>query len=256
MSGADAGTAGAVRPVDGVLLDVDDTLVDTRAAFVAALEAVAGTYLPLLPVERYGEVLATWRADVVGHYRRFTRGEISYVEQRRARANELHERFGGPVLDADGFAAWDDVFEAAFAGAWRAHADARAAVDALVGHGLAVGALTNARTDYQQGKLHRSGLADVPVLVGTDTLGVGKPDPRVFVEACRRLGTEPSRTAYVGDELDVDAMAAVRVGLVGVWLDRPGERRVEVGSAELQAARDAGVRVVRGLDELMAALIG
>ncbi|MFS0703320.1 HAD family hydrolase [Cellulomonas sp. 179-A 9B4 NHS] len=56
--------------------------------------------------------------------------------------------------------------------------------------------------------------------------GFGKPNRRVFVEACRRLGTDPSRTAYVGDELDVDARAAVA------------------------AARAAGVHVVTSLAQL------
>ncbi|GAA4627184.1 HAD family hydrolase [Cellulomonas oligotrophica] len=80
--------------------------------------------------------------------------------------------------------------------------------------------------------------------------GVGKPDPRVFVEACRRLGTDPARTAYVGDELDVDARAAAAAGLVGVWVDRPGPRRVPVTDEDVAAARAAGVHVVRSLDEL------
>ena len=36
----------AARPVDGVLFDVDDTLVDTRGAFVHGLTAVIHAYLP------------------------------------------------------------------------------------------------------------------------------------------------------------------------------------------------------------------
>ena len=82
-----------------------------------------------------------------------------------------------------------------------------------------------------------------------DTLGFGKPDPRVFLEACRRLGTDPARTAYVGDEPDVDAAAARDAGLVGVWLDRPGARRRPVDEATLD-----GVTVIRSLTELPAAL--
>lgn len=240
--------------VDGVLLDVDDTIVDTRAAFEEALAAVARVYLPELEPEGLEEVLATWRADVTGHYRRYTRGEIGYVEQRRARANELHERFGGPVLDEAGFAAWDDVFEAGFEGAWRALPGAYEAVDRLVSAGVPIGALTNARADYQTRKLARAGLSAVPVLVGMDTLGVGKPDPSVFAEACRRLGTDPSRTAYVGDELDIDALAAVRNGLVGVWLDRPAARRHEISEAEVAAARAEGVLVVASVAQVPAVL--
>ena len=120
------------------------------------------------------------------------------------------------------------------------------------GLGIAVGALSNASVDYQSLKLERVGLADlVPMLVGVDTLGFGKPDPRVFIEACRLLGTDPARTAYVGDELDVDAVAARAAGLVGVWLDRPGPRRVPVSEHDVSAS---GVVVIRGLGELADAL--
>ena len=244
------------RHVDGVLLDIDDTLVDTRGAFEQALAQVARVYLPGVVDGRLGELVAVWRADVRGHYRRYTRGEVSHVDQRRARANELHERFGGPELDEAAFAEWDAVFEAAFAGSWRAHDDAVPSVEALAAAGLALGTLTNARVDYQTVKLERTGLGRLPVLVGQDTLGVGKPAPQVFLEACRRLGTDPARTVYVGDELDIDAVAAVSAGLVGAWLDRPGTRRHVIDEAEIADARAAGVLVVASLAELPALLAG
>lgn len=244
-------TVAGERRVDGVLLDVDDTLVDTRAAFRAALGDVLRAYVGDVDEATLDAALAAWRADVNGHYRAYTRGELDHRTQRMTRANELHAAFGGPVLDEEAYEEWDGRFDAAFRGGWTAHADAVAGLTALLDAGVVVGALTNAATDYQTDKLVRAGLdGHLEVLVGVDTLGVGKPDPRVFVEACRRLGTDPARTAYVGDELDVDARAAVAAGLVGVWLDRPGGRRVEVPQAELAAARAAGVHVVTSLTEL------
>lgn len=238
------------RRVDGVLFDVDDTLVDTRRAFVIALADIARRYLPHLSEDEHAAVVAAWRADDGGWYRRHTRGEIGYLEQRMARANALHEQFGGARLDDAAFEEWNALFEEGFARAWAAHPEAAALVADLVDAGLAVGALTNAAVAYQTAKLDRSGLTSVPVLVGVDTLGVGKPDVRVFLEACRRLGTSPGRTAYVGDELDIDARAAVAAGLVGVWVDRPGDRRVEIPEADVVAARAAGVHVIASLDEL------
>jgi putative hydrolase of the HAD superfamily len=235
-------------PFDGVLFDIDDTLVDTRGAFDVALAVVGERYLPHLPRDRHPELLAHWRADAGGHYARYTRGEVGYREQRLARANALHAEFGGPVLDDAGFDAWDAVFEDGFQTAWAAHEDAAQVVKELLAAGLAVGALSNAATAYQTLKLERVGLAEtVPMLVGVDTLGFGKPDPRVFAEACRLLGTSPARTVYVGDELDVDAVAARRAGLTGVWLDRPGPRRIPVTDAQVA---DSGVLVVRGLGDL------
>ncbi|NTW40191.1 MAG: HAD family hydrolase [Cellulomonadaceae bacterium] len=236
--------------VDGVLFDVDDTLVDTAGAFASALAKVAAVYLPHLAPGRYPEVLATWRADAGGHYRRYTRGEVDHATQRMARANALHAQFGGPLLDRDGYRLWDDLFEESFASAWVAHDDAHVVLDTLAAAGVAVGALSNATSAYQVGKLRRAGLARVPMLVGVDTFGVGKPDPRVFLEACRLLGTEPARTAYVGDELDIDALGAAAVGLVGVWIDRPGVRRVPVSAEEVRASRAAGIAVVSSLAEV------
>lgn len=238
--------------VDGVLFDVDDTLVDTRAAFGRALAGTSAVYLPHLPPGRDVDVLAHWRADANGYYRRYTAGALGYREQRMARANDLHDAFDGPALDDTGFAAWDAVFESGFRDAWAAHDDAAQVVRELLAAGVAVGALSNAAVAYQNLKLERVGLAEsVPMLVGVDTLGFGKPDPRVFLEACARLGTEPARTAYVGDELDIDAVAAHDAGLVGVWLDRPATRHRSLARGAVAAS---GIVVVHGLDELRLAL--
>jgi putative hydrolase of the HAD superfamily len=250
LTGVTARDGGAPL-LDGVLFDIDDTLVDTRSAFGVAMAAVAQAYLPHLPESRYDEVLATWRRDVGGHYRAYTRGEVSFRDQRHRRANELQELFGGPAVADGDFDAWDAVFEAAFEDGWAPHVEALDAVQAILDAGLVVGALSNAAVHLQVRKLERVGLAHVPMLVGVDTLGFGKPDPRVFVEACRLLGTDPARTLYVGDELDIDARAARAAGLQAVWIDRPGARR---GGAHLEdpaAAAADGISVVRSLTEIL-----
>lgn len=252
FAGTGPSSATGVGLVDGVLFDIDDTLVDTRGAFRQALALTTGTYLPDLPVERYDEVLVLWRADSNGYYRRYTNGTLGYEAQRRARANQVQETFGGQPLDAAAYRAWGAVFEDGLQGAWSAHDDAVGAVEELRTAGIAVGALSNAAVAYQTRKLERAGLAGtVPMLVGLDTLGVGKPDPRVFAEGCRLLGTDPARTVYIGDELDIDALAAARAGLVGIWLDRPGSRRFPISDDDVAAA---GVLVLSGLDGLPAAL--
>ncbi len=242
--------------IEGVLFDVDDTLVDTRGAFVHALAAVASSYLPEVgpaeATERVQRMLVTWRADSGGHYRAYTRGELDFVEQRWHRANELHALYGGPRLARDEFGAWDAVFEDGFLSGWTAHRDASPVVDLLLAAGLPVGALSNAGVAYQEDKLARTGFAGrVPMLVGVDTLGVGKPHPSVFLEAARLLGTDPARTAYVGDELDIDAVAAVQAGLRGIWLDRPGGRRVEVSDEEVAAAAVPVISTLADLPRLL-----
>ena len=241
---------GATR-VDGVLLDVDDTLVDTRGAFADALAAVADAHLP--DDVDHAAVLAHWRSDPGGHYGRYTRGETDHRTQRRLRADLLHRTFGGAPVGEDAFDAWDELFWGTFERSWRPFDDAAGLVAGLRSAGLAVGVVTNAAVALQERKLTAVGL-DLPVLVGLDTLGYGKPHPDVFLEGARRLGTLPGRTAYVGDEPRVDATAAHDAGLLGVWLDRPGARRLDEADADAAAMRAAGIVVVPGLDAALAEL--
>ncbi|MCR6712928.1 MAG: HAD family hydrolase [Demequina sp.] len=161
--------------IRAVLFDIDDTLVDTRGAFRHALGTVAAEYLQRVPSA--DELANVWRTDAGGYYRAHTRGEISYREQRMLRANALHVMYGGPELDDEAYDAWNEDFERAFQEGWRAHEDAAASLDVLDAEGIPYGALSNAAVAYQELKLAKCGLERVPMLVGVDTLGFGKPDP-------------------------------------------------------------------------------
>lgn len=228
--------------IRGVVFDVDDTLCDSAAAFSAGLARALRAFIPDLSESRYPEALQMWRTDEHHHYREYTRGECSFDEQRRRRANELHARFGGPHLDQEAYLRWRDLFWGTFERNWHACSDAPACVDALVRSGIAIGALSNASEDVQRRKLVACGLERVPLLVTVDTFGFGKPDRRVFLESCRRLGLEPAEAVYVGDEFDVDAQAACAAGMRGVWLDRP---RWRIPSRALHADGPGAERVIR-----------
>lgn len=119
---------------------------------------------------------------------------------------------------------------------------------------MAVGCVTNAAEAQQRAKLAAVGLTDtVPLLVTLDTFGFGKPDPRVFHEAVRRLGVAPGEVLYVGDEPVIDARGAAAAGLRGVWLDRPGRRRGHQGE-DPEALRADGIAVVEDLGGVLALL--
>ena len=186
-------------------------------------------------VERW----AAWEAHHVG---RAERGEVTWQKQRRHRLAELFCWLG---LDHDG---GDDALDAHFAAflehyerAWVGYADVVDAFDAWRAAGVRVAVLTNGINEQQRRKLATLGvLDDVEFVVALDDLGVGKPDPRMYAEACRRFGLAPSDVVYVGDDVERDAVGASAAGLIGVWLDRVG------------LPAPPGVdRVVRGLDEVL-----
>lgn len=52
-------------------------------------------------------------------------------------------------------------------------------------------------------------------------LGVGKPSPLAFAEACRRAGAEAARTLHIGDDGLLDVDGALAAGLQAAWVRRP-----------------------------------
>ena len=84
-----------------------------------------------------------------------------------------------------------------------------------------MGIISNGERNQQQGKLERTGIAHYfDALILSAECGMAKPAPGIFQLACVSMGVSPSQAVYVGDRQDVDAEAARRAGLLGIWLNR------------------------------------
>ncbi|MFC5721191.1 HAD family hydrolase [Streptomyces gamaensis] len=250
-------------PVRAVLWDVDDTLFDytgsdrTGALRHFAAEGVLARFAT--PEAAWG----MWRAVMEEQYARFLSGEIDFAEHRRERVRAF---LGAPLADSDA-EAWFGRYVTRYEAAWALFPDAVPALDALrrpFRHAV----LSNSATAHQERKLRALGLEGrFEHVLCADRLGCAKPDPAAFAAACAALGLPPGEVAYVGDNLDVDAVGAVRAGLRGIWLDRPGavpwggpngrgtDGAAAADGAPAQTVPD-GVRRIRGLDELPALLLG
>ncbi|MDY0011779.1 MAG: phosphoglycolate phosphatase [Rhodocyclaceae bacterium] len=84
---------------------------------------------------------------------------------------------------------------------------------ALRERGLRLGCVTNKAAAFTMPLLERVGLADwFQVVVSGDTLPVKKPDPAVLFHACRLLDIDPASALMVGDSAN-DALAARAAGM-------------------------------------------
>ena len=101
--------------------------------------------------------------------------------------------------------------------------DARETLERLRHRGLPLGLVTNGDAGQQRDKIERFALAPLfDVIVIEGEFGAGKPDEVVYRHALDRLGVAPRDAWMVGDHLEFDVAGAQRVGLRGVWIDRPG----------------------------------
>lgn len=93
-----------------------------------------------------------------------------------------------------------------------------AALRGLRQAGWTLGVVTNGMVDNQEGKIRRTGLADlVDGWVISEEIGVRKPDRAIFEALAARLGC-PLEGWMVGDSLDMDVAGGSAAGLNTVWV--------------------------------------
>lgn len=72
----------------------------------------------------------------------------------------------------------------------------------------------------ERGLVHGNGaiLAALKAATGLEPTIIGKPEPFLYQQALRRLGTRPQETLAVGDRLETDILGACRTGIPSVLL--------------------------------------
>lgn len=204
-------------PIDAVLFDLDDTLLDGDAAWRSGIERLVARCPGVAPAAAFG----AWRASFDAHFDRFLAGELSPEEMRAARIRTWSELVSVDVVAGEELA-WFAEYQAGYEDGWRAFADVRPALDRLAARpGLRLGVVTNGESGLQRRKLRALGLVPYfdAVTVSGD-FGWAKPDRRIFERAAAAVGVPVERCLFVGDRHDVDVVGARGAGMRAVWLNR------------------------------------
>jgi putative hydrolase of the HAD superfamily len=237
--------------IRAVLFDLDDTLFDHAGAVATGITRHRRTLPGWQRFDDTAEALR-WHGLEEQHYHRYLAGELDYHGQRRVRALDFAAPYEVALTDPD---AWFEGYRRHYEDAWSLLPEALPCLDALEAAlpGVHFAVITNSELDAQLVKMHRTALtARIDTLVASGELGVAKPDPRIFLAGCARLGVRPGEAVYVGDRLRTDAVGAASAGLTGVWLDR--HRTATDEDRALAAASSA--LVIESLDELAPLLVG
>jgi 2-haloacid dehalogenase len=120
------------------------------------------------------------------------------------------------VLEREGVEDVDRTLER-FA-AMPAYPDAATALDTLRQAGVRAGVLSNSAKGAAESALTSAGL-EVELVVGSDAVGVFKPDPRVYAAGVEATGAGPGEVVMVAAHW-WDLLGASRAGLRTAWVAR------------------------------------
>lgn len=201
-----------MKPLLALTLDLDDTLWPIWPA-IARAEAVLHAWLaehaPVTASRHDVASLRRLRDDVALRHPQWAH-DLTAIRLKSLRL-ALSECGDDPALAEEAFAVFFaerhkvDLFD-----------DVLPALDRLAARYKLI-ALSNGNADLQRVGLSRWFRAQV----SARSFGVGKPDMRIFREACRRAGAAPEQVLHVGDDLALDVQGALAAGLKAAWVVRP-----------------------------------
>ena len=183
--------------IQGVLFDLDGTLLDSAPDLYAALLAQCTEEgAPLPPYAPVREVVSRGARAVL---------RCAFAERGEAALEALVPRYLQLYQDvmAQQTRAFDGVDEL---------------LARIEAHGLRWGIVTNKAAFLTDELVARIGWAQrASAVVSGDTLAVKKPDPAPVLLACERAGVAPAQSLFVGDDRrDVQAGAAAGLYTVAV----------------------------------------
>lgn len=232
--------------IRGVLFDVDDTLVDLRAAMASMFSELSAQWLRGHSAEARQRAAVAFAGDVHGRYERYLAGELGFGEQRAMRFVDALAEIGVAAPEPAVLEEWNSLYEAGISGRWAAFDDVGVSLDRLRAAGVRIAAVTNNVADYQRRKLSAAGLAErFSAVIGIEEAAAPKPAPEMFHAGARAVGLGPSDCAYVGDNPIADGEGARDAGMVSVLVDRGGGVEAPCGVTKV-ASCEAAVDFVLG----------
>ncbi len=202
-------------PITTCVFDAYGTLFDVSAA---ARLAAAGPEFPAL-ADRWAELAAHWRTK-----------QLQYTWL-RAIAN-AHADFWSVTQDgldwalqATGLDGDPALRRRLLDLYWelQAYPEVPGMLEALKAAGLKTAILSNGSPDMLDGAVKSAGIGGVlDAVLSVESVGVFKPDARVYALVGQRLGCADDEVLFVSSN-GWDAAAAAGFGFVSVWANRAGE---------------------------------
>ncbi len=211
---------GSARAIDTVLFDLDDTLLDDSTAYKRAARRVADDLAAERGIDAQ-RLVAAYIVEANGFWKKLSQEHLTRpIHDARAQlwsdalvATGIPVDVGLAQRCAEDYTRYRTEELELFPGALDL-------IVALREHGCKLGIVTNGFAATHNEKVDRLGLRPyVDGLFLADEMGMVKPDPEIFRLVCRTLGSEPARTAMVGDRYDRDIIGAGSVGLFTVLID-------------------------------------
>jgi putative hydrolase of the HAD superfamily len=217
--------SGIIKNIRAVFLDLDETLVDDdrcmREAVTRTCQSFAERHSQIEPGQLesvYMRVAEEWWLNTGSVPRTSGSGSTSGID--------IRIEVWGKALTAYGLSNQDlavevaDTYTRERSAGYCLFPEVAEVLGALH-RKFTLGVISNGPGSTQLEKFRVTGLAPfMDVVAISGELGIGKPDPGIFLKALELARVKPEEAVHVGDSLTSDVAGARGVGMCAVWINR------------------------------------
>lgn len=199
-----------------VFFDADDTLYDYPKAERAALEACLNEFAIEQPAAPF---IAAYRRHNRDVWQAFERGETDQATLRVERFRRLADELAIETLPLERISTF---YLDALAGQSQLLSGALETIRGLAAR-FPLALITNGIAAVQNKRFAASPITPYfQSIVISETVGIAKPDPRIFAPALQTIGVAAADVLYVGDSVSSDMAAARNAGMDFCWVNSQG----------------------------------
>jgi len=190
--------------IKAIIFDIDDTLVDRKAAFLSFCHYFIDKYSVLYPYSINKNDLISYMIEI----------DASGYGGLKNFMPELNKVWSLPLTSQEFIQERNSVF-GSFAVAFP---DAKDVLEYLKSK-YKLGVITNGYSKVQREKIRVAGIeAYFDDIIVSEESKIAKPDPKIFHMACANLGIKPEEAVYVGDYYPNDIAGAIGAGITPIWI--------------------------------------
>jgi len=202
-----------------VFFDIDRTLLDHNKAEKCGIEDIYKKNKTLFSHMPFPSFHSLWSEESEKYMQQYLAGQISFEKQRIKRLQAVFKQFQVELSPSEAlnvFSHYLSIYE----DSWQCFNDVLPCLNELQAS-YQLGIISNGNHDQQIKKLNKLTIFDYfKHVITSGSLGVSKPDERIFLAACNASNLEPKNIVYVGDNYETDIVPARALGIETILIDR------------------------------------
>ena len=207
-----------MKNITTIFFDIDGTLIDHKGAQQKAIEQIRKKYLPDFSNERFQ---TNWLKFTKKNWLLFEQGKINFLEQKIARVRDTWKSFNRSI---------DNKYAGKIINEYVSNYEFNLTIFPHILSTLRylykkkyrLGIISNGNNSQQIKKLKKINVYDLfeeKLIFISEKIGYAKPDVRIFHQAQKISGTNPTQIAFFGDDINNDIIPAKNLHWQTILID-------------------------------------